>query len=440
MEAVIFVPGILGSALFKGEEEVWPPTLVEAVSGYGRVDKLLDDDVRPGQPITNVACKMVYQHILTDLAEITGGRAVAPRRSLHQFGYDWRKDIRDTAEALADFIDGIPANQRQGLHIVAHSMGCLVSRLLLESGRFEDRDWHSKVINLIALAGPHQGAPVAFARAIGLEGTLGLSPGDIRRLSSDSRYPALYQLFPPPGESVVWDTRADRVDPVDIYSPEGRERFGLSAENMACAARTHEILGRQAKPEHVRYLYLAGSGLNTCLRVDAVGTHRTKIGGREAGDGTVPLWSAVRGDVSHHVAPGEHSEIFRNNEVRSLIYRVFGARMPYTPFATPDGKPLLRVVPSRPSFSAGEDIELMLVLEQPSARVSGDLVVEFTQDPTGLGLAEARRQVLGWNGARTSVLTFLLDQGGAPGHYRVSFSGTHQTQADGSAVFAVMAS
>ncbi|KQP42580.1 hypothetical protein ASF49_01665 [Methylobacterium sp. Leaf104] len=437
MEAVIFVPGILGSELHDDQGTVWPPSVLEVVQGYRRMDRLLGDGVQPGGPIRNVACKLIYEHILGDLSLITAGHSGAPVRGLHPFGYDWRKDIRKSASSLADLIEGIPPGEREGIHIVAHSMGCLVSRMLLESGSFESREWFPQIRSLIALAGPHQGAPVAFVRAIGLEGSMGLAPSDIQRMAADPRYPALYQLFPPPGENVVWDVRAGRVDPVDIYAPEISERFGLCAANMTCAKDAHAILVRQAKPEHVRYLYLAGSGLDTCLRVDAVGEHRSRISGGDAGDGTVPLWSAVRGDVRHHVAPGEHSEIFRNTEIRDLMYRALGARMPYTPFSTKDGKPLLRVVPARASFSPGEDIELMLVLDQRSARVDGDLAIEFTPDITAQPFSRSGTQHLTWNGARTSGLMFLLDPGSAPGHYRISFSGTHETTGDGMAVFAV---
>ena len=60
MEVVIFVPGIFGSKLTTPDnEEVWPPTMVEALSGYRRIEKLLASDLRASGVVESI-CIDVY--------------------------------------------------------------------------------------------------------------------------------------------------------------------------------------------------------------------------------------------------------------------------------------------------------------------------------------------------------------------------------------------
>jgi hypothetical protein len=42
MDCIFLIPGIEGSRLSLGTEEVWPPTPNEMIGGYNRIAKLLD--------------------------------------------------------------------------------------------------------------------------------------------------------------------------------------------------------------------------------------------------------------------------------------------------------------------------------------------------------------------------------------------------------------
>ena len=68
MNAIVFVPGILGSSLSLDGEDVWPPTLPEAVLGYHQIPQLMDPGVVATGVIQNVACYEVYKPICDDLA------------------------------------------------------------------------------------------------------------------------------------------------------------------------------------------------------------------------------------------------------------------------------------------------------------------------------------------------------------------------------------
>jgi phospholipase A1 len=169
--------------LFLGEEEIWPPTPWEAQFGYERIAKLTDKKVTAGDPIEEVLCFGFYKQILNDLRDIGSGQAGAPRRSVHGFGYDWRVDISDTAKEIVARIDALPAADKEEIIFVGHSMGCLVVRLILESGLYEENPWFGSVKGFVALAGPHLGAPTALVRVMGLEGCVGLAPADIKQIA-----------------------------------------------------------------------------------------------------------------------------------------------------------------------------------------------------------------------------------------------------------------
>ncbi|MFG1350227.1 hypothetical protein [Xanthobacter autotrophicus] len=56
MKDVVLAPGDMGSILTTPDkEEVWPPTIIEALGRYGRTDKLLRDDLEVGGVIHKVA-------------------------------------------------------------------------------------------------------------------------------------------------------------------------------------------------------------------------------------------------------------------------------------------------------------------------------------------------------------------------------------------------
>src|SRR5437773_270014 len=132
MDAIIFLPGILGSRLSLRGEEVWPPTVSEIQTGYDRIESLLDPAVVPTGIIENIWCHNVYKPIIQDLSAIATPIGANPARHLELFAYDWRLDIRETANKLVAKLHELSKGGSEHIAIVAHSMGGLVSRLVLE--------------------------------------------------------------------------------------------------------------------------------------------------------------------------------------------------------------------------------------------------------------------------------------------------------------------
>jgi len=115
MECIFLVPGIEGSRLSLGTEEVWPPTFDEIKNGYNRIDKLLDPNTVAtaifDQLLIFAPLKIyypVYKPLMDKLDEIA--QELGAKRV--NFFYDWRCDLWKTtppftasAEKLAKAIE-----------------------------------------------------------------------------------------------------------------------------------------------------------------------------------------------------------------------------------------------------------------------------------------------------------------------------------------------
>src|SRR5260370_22633182 len=141
MQAIILVHGIMGSKLNLGAEEIWPPSLSEIFNGqYLRIAKLMDTKaVATGIIYQFTSFYQIYGPIINDIDAIIDDRGgMRP-----DFWYDWRIDPGKSADLLARAIAKACSgpNPADEVSIVAHSMGGLVSRLLLESGKYNKETW-----------------------------------------------------------------------------------------------------------------------------------------------------------------------------------------------------------------------------------------------------------------------------------------------------------
>ncbi len=439
MHVIFFLPGILGSKLFLGEEEIWPPTLTEITLGYERVDKLIDPACVPREVIQRVCIRPIYEPILADLAHLVDGDQARVRA----FAYDWRLDIRRTADAFATALERAVLDGAERISVVAHSMGGLVARLALEDPRHTAASWLKKVSDLLLLAVPQLGAPLALARALGLEGTMGLAPEDLKEIAKDSRYPALYQLLPAPGQQAVWNASGNGTTPLDLYDAATAQALGLAADNLEVARETHARLAIGRRPAATRYIHLGATGLSTCLRVELTGPagnlRARMVAADDTGDGTVPLWSAVSGGLQHHVTPGDHVKFFSDELFREMLYRLFGRRLPAVPFAAADEKPRITISVDAFTYAAEAPIDVLLVPLNATARIDGALALRGSTGPAGADdLASARPPVpVRYEGPALRTLRVRMTAPAHPGQYRLSFAGTHATGPADTTAFAV---
>jgi len=421
MKCVLFVPGTMGTILSTpGGEEVWPPTPLEATLGYGRKDKLMQDDLKVGDIVRRVSCFDVYQPLIDTFSAIGFKESGAGDR-LFLFPYDWRRDLEMLADQLAARLDTLPAGT-SSIAIVAHSMGGLVARLAIEAGKFKAKPWLKKIDAFITLATPHLGAPLALARIMGLDSAMGISAADFKALAADRRYPSGYQLLPAPAEAACWDVRpSSTLGQLDIYDPAVAKTLGLDPDLVARAAWVHATLAKGEAPAHARYFYFAATGHKTATRVNIDAAEQVVTRSEDAGDGTVPLWSALPKSGQKQLVVGEHSNFFTATPFKAVFFRLFGKDFPTAPVGLA-GLPSTLSVQSI-VIGTGDEVEVVIVPPTPAGIVKGKLVLQRTDDPAHPFTAFGEPVELSYAGPPVPVLKPRLPALKQPGFYRISFVG-----------------
>ncbi len=439
MHAVIVIPGIMGTEILLSNgarvETIWPPTPLETQLGYNRIAELASPDAVPGRIIGNVLCFDFYKPLFKQLAALGFKEGDAAKR-LVLFPYDWRRDLFTTADRLSAMLGAVRAAGATRISLVAHSMGGLIARLLLEDPRFRAQPWFAAIDQLIAVATPHLGAPLALGRVMGRDSALGISGKDFATLSNNPAYPSAYQLLPAPGEGSCWDQSTAALETLDIYDAAVAATLGLDTGMLARAKALHDVLGAGNVPKGVRYFYFGSTGHRTATRVNIFRDETGKIDfdrtvltlTDDGGDGTVPLYSALPRLGQRHLAVNEHTTAFTGGPFHKAFVRLLGGN---------DGDATERPLASALSLSVespvvetDRTVEVLLYFEAaddgfPGAgRIHGELVLTRTRDGTAVVAQPVRRIAIDYTGPPVAKLRIRLTAVDTPGHYQLTFEGT----------------
>jgi len=433
MDTIVFLPGGGGSCLALQGNEVWPPTLLEFATQYGRLPQLLDrrviptgvvDSIPPGQLF---ACP-VYRTILDDLTQIgnTEGAAFVP------FAYDFRKSVLDSAKALKANIEDLYNNGSRSITLVCHSTGNQVARALLENLKWQGQAWFNSVDRYVGICGPHLGVPEVLEYGLGLSSWLSVSAGDMQTFSRDHRYPGCYQLFPSEGQDVLEDINAGTED---FYAAAVATMFSLDQVNLGAALKLQKRLNFQNKPPTVTYVLVAASGQSTDQAIDYDGQTFVGISSNASGDGTVPLWSAAPAQFNPFITPGDHIGVMSSYAFRDFLYMLLTGA--HAPFFVTDG---LTLSVNRRVYSLGETMSLLIIPDRPTERIEGTLKVDKVVDQEGRKYERYANQTLAYSGPRLQYIFAEPAAPTEPGVYRMTFSGkSHKTADQTAAAFAVSA-
>jgi hypothetical protein len=321
-DVVVLLPGIMGSALAKGDEAVWDVSggalgrALRTLGGSLR-ELTLESDASTG---AGVAATHVLRdaHMLPGLWKVDGYSElsefiqekfeVSPGENFFEFAYDWRLDNRISARRLetaardwlANWTSPAPGTQPR-LILIAHSMGGLVARYFLEClGGWE----YTKT--LITLGTPFRGSVKALDFLVnGVRKKLG--PLTLLELTDMVRsFPSVHQLLPI--YPCVGETEQTLERLTDI-----RELGELDMERVGAGIEFHREIERQVAENAKNSQYAASA----CRLMPVVGTYQptyqsallsrdvlrpietyrgqTMLGG----DGTVPRLSATPIELSN---------------------------------------------------------------------------------------------------------------------------------------------
>jgi len=339
-KVLLFVPGLLGSELSDGEGMVWPGSLLNGIVGFDeeRFLRLLQPNLVVGEVIGKVGYVVdIYAQWLKAFSRLRDRKTrqamfSARDNTLYTAPYDWRIDLTKSAEErLAPRIRQIHTdwNGKAEIHIVAHSMGGLVTRYYLQSGKFANEPGFAAIRSLTTFGTPHNGAPVALAGALGLHAADFLSADQSKRLANDDRYLALYQTFPLQHEPIIWKREVEGgLEPISLSDRAfAVNELKLNAATLDLAKAFRDAIDFATKPipAHIRTFLMIGSRFSTITHFVWNGGIVDKIETESAGDGTVSLQGAFLPGQQIQFTDKSHVSLIAAEEARFAFQELFGA-------------------------------------------------------------------------------------------------------------------
>lgn len=334
---IIFIPGIMGSELtVTGDDDddiVWVSFLKLIWGGIKKL-QLAKNGVQEADSKLRVQPSGLEKDSYAEtILWLKAYWNVEP------FAYDWRKDLDQAAEGLRSLVE--TKFKDQPVHLVAHSMGGLVSRNFI---RLYPKVWKAmsepkKVQGgrLIMLGTPNYGS-YAIAQAMVAKDKLvkWLAAADLRHdldevLDILNGFVGSYQLLPspaklPPSEQGLYDRGA-------------WGRYPIVPAHLQRAKRFHTDLDTTATTDPDRMTYIAGCNQETLTGVTIDGPGLFEFGTTLKGDGRVthalgllpgvPTYyiDEIHGDLQKHEQVLEGiDEILRTGKTGALATEPVAAR------------------------------------------------------------------------------------------------------------------
>ncbi|CAN7663344.1 hypothetical protein LJR034_005275 [Caballeronia sp. LjRoot34] len=332
---VVFIPGIMGSELRESGRDARGVPQTDVVWG-GDIRDVWNSLCRSPERLTakNLVATEVIREIryswwkkepvygpLLDFCCSSAGLGLRIGRNFRTFPYDWRLDLRNSAKQLGELVESLP----EPVFIVAHSMGGLVTRLMLNT----PLPGSSKVKGVFQIASPVAGSSKAYftlKREPDL-GAIGHAMAHLYRMfnhSSQARLmlalrnmPALYQLLPPINSKILLRRGGAHKSAVDTDGWLDSDQIYLRA-----ASAVHTLL-EKAPPVKIKCVYSIELMTDWMYEV----TEHWQIRASQPqtdGDGTVTGASAIAvsedfqafgGDYAEHMTlcanPDVHEELRR---------------------------------------------------------------------------------------------------------------------------------
>lgn len=435
-QVLIFVPGLMGSELWDNKGKLWPGNARDWAFGYGadKFTRLLSDDLETPDIVRSaVGVVDIYEKWIdafealrdsdTNLSLFTEGGA---KPTLLVAPYDWRKSINIGAVAVADAVEraiNLHGDEVE-IHLVAHSMGGLVSRYYFQSGAFDETSGFGRIVSFITFGTPHKGAVVALAGALGQHKANFLSLEQSSQLANDQRFQGLYNLFPQPGARPVWERVAKaRLKARDVFDAEVAGNLKLNAQSLA---DTHKIFEAFANPwPNIRTFLFVGTRFETMTHVLWDGLTPIVVRTRDGGDGTVNLQGAMLENQQIRLTDKNHVGLIAAPEARDALQELFNA---YGVLLAENA--LVSLTPAEHFFESEQPIEVALAITGPGAAVHGKLYLERARidpgaDELGMGdfvgaKPEGSRE-LRYDGPDLTMLNVKFDGVVGPAAFRPVF-------------------
>lgn len=353
MSLVMVVPGVMGSELWHQTTQAWPPELGHAGTHKRSADDLLKSGMEARNILAAISARNLGLHapMYSGVIELLRNvrKTYRYRYRVEVAFYDWRLGIVASAEALRNRLDKV-ARTGEDIAIVAHSMGGLVVRYMLEKGLSSDRKWAKSLCRVVFMATPHYGAPLAIQHITDRAHPKGLKLGAPADLGLEPGMLAPYELMPNRAHLDFGLTQAEYAKLVTDLN--------LEASNWSKCWRPDPPIA--SKPGKVEYFNVVCTGQTTFIKYDIPIDRGSGLPkpfsqwqdgyDKREGDGTVPYQSQLAdftmGAPNVTVLAAKHDGVLAHPSAHAHLEPVF-AQWLRPPFCAP-----LMAQPSQRLFAA----------------------------------------------------------------------------------------
>lgn len=307
---VVFLPGLMGSELWLGNERVWPdaktlftnPEMFRYPSDLPLEPRNIVDEV---VIVPNLIKMDQYNRLGDYLVEELGYRRGV---DFFEFPYDWRQDVRISARQLGQLIESLPTTQP--IILIGHSLGTMVSRYYIER-----LGGHKRIERVILMGGPHKGAVKGLVTMLVAPQVLPFGIMGERLRQIVLTFPSAYQILPD--------------------YPAGVDQHGTNINFMQDDRWVEEQykpqfqIGREFRNEleptaTIPAVAIFGYGIKTIYEVSVVRDAAGKIQAAEyrsdnIGDASVLEQSAYLPGSEIHPVQQNHGSLFVDNDVKMRL-------------------------------------------------------------------------------------------------------------------------
>ena len=307
---VIFVPGLMGSEFWLGNERIWPS--VKTI--FSNPELFIYPSKVPIEPRNIVDEVVIVPNLIKQdqynrlgdylVEELNYQRGV----DFFEFPYDWRQDVRTSAQQLAQLVESLPANQP--IILIGHSLGTMVSRYYV--GHLGG---HKRIERMILMGGPHKGAVKGLVSMLVAPEVLPFGIMGERMRKIVMTFVTSYQILP--DYPVGTDQNGQKINFLT-------ETSWLDEKFLPLIQLGKDFRRELGKGIGISTVSIFGYGLKTHADVSVVRDAQGKLKdvnytSANIGDGTILEKSAFMPGTDIHPVHQHHGALFVDNDVKMRL-------------------------------------------------------------------------------------------------------------------------
>ncbi|HEX6862946.1 MAG TPA: hypothetical protein VF414_09035 [Thermoanaerobaculia bacterium] len=265
---VVFVPGVTGVVLRDSRtgEVVWGEgrNLLGPDDDASRLALGPRDTLEPVGPIDEIRLFGIQKPIYGPLRELLVRAGYVPGETLFFFGYDWRRDLVESAGRLGDWLEEVRREQsREHLEVdlICQSSGAHLCRYLAKYGLPP-----TLTVRRLVLVGASNGGSLRILRELDRGRRYVPLVGRFMSPEVLFTFPSLFQDLPIYRSDLFLDEKGKPLD-VDLWDPESWRLYGWSVQDrdaelrrvLSDARRFQEMLRADSPRFGNTRVYVVGS-------------------------------------------------------------------------------------------------------------------------------------------------------------------------------------